>query len=616
MSVRENLRAGMRAARAGRRAEARAAFQAVVRDDPVNEMALLWLGYLADDPQASLTHITRALESHPQSPRAYAALQWAWQRVAAAPVGTVPGRQGTGPLPIPSRRRRVAQRAVAVLPVLGMVLLLAFLVGSTVGMPLLAEPPVRAALASAFTNSPPPTATNLPVPSTTPSPTPGPTDTPLPDVPLPTGTPSPTVSPTVAPSPSPIPSLLPTPAPATLVFPESFPIPGPQATVPSTTLLIPRPVLPVPVASDAINIVVLGSDQRPDWSEWHTDVVQVVSVQRDRGAVSVISVPRDLYLYIPGFWMSRINFADFYGEAYDYAGGGPALVRDTLLYNLGIRVDYFVRTNFDGLIGIVDTLGGVDIPVHCRLSDYWPYPDENGEYPTLTMEPGVRHMDGETALWYARSRKTTSVFSRERRQQQVLQALWRRVRDAGLLSQAPALWTEGRDMVETDLALADVLGLARVAHTLEVQNVRLYNIGADVVTPWTTPYGGAVFLPRWEDIQPMVAEAMAPIPEARMDRTYTPVEVWNGTSNPDWDLLAVDRLVRLGFPAVVGEPDRQDYAETQLIVFSERTKGTGVGYLQQTFHISDSQVIHRPGGDSTFGLRLIIGADYQTCPQR
>ena len=614
MSVRENLRRGMRAARAGRRAEAMAAFQVVLGEDPVNETALLWLGYLADDPQASLTHITRALESHPQSPRAYAALQWAWQRVAAAPVGTVPGRQGTGPLPIPSRRRRVAQRAVAVLPVLGMVLLLAFLVGSTVGMPLLAEPPVRAALASAFTNSPSPTATSLPVPSTTLSPTPGPTDTPLPDTLLPTGTPSPTASPTVAPSPSPVPSPLPTLAPATLVFPESFPIPGPQATVPSTTLPIPRPVLPVPVASDAINIVVLGSDQRPDWSEWHTDVVQVVSVQRDRGAVSVISIPRDLYLYIPGFWMSRVNFADFYGEAHDYEGGGPALVRDTLLYNLGIRADYFVRTNFDGLIGIVDTVGGVDIPVHCRLSDYWPYPDENGEYPILTMEPGVRHVDGETALWYARSRKTTSVFSRERRQQQVLQALWHRMRDAGLLSQAPALWKEGRDMVETDLALGDILSLAAVAHTLEEQNVRFYNIGAGVVTPWTTPYGGAVFLPRWEAIQPIVAEAMAPIPEARMDRIYMPVEVWNGTPNQDWDLLAVDRLVRLGFPAVVGEPDRQDYAETQLIVFSERTKGTGVGYLQQTFHISDSQVIHRPGGSSTFGLRLIIGADYETCP--
>ena len=373
--------------------------------------------------------------------------------------------------------------------------------------------------------------------------------------------------------------------------------------------------MPVPVAADAVNIVVLGSDQREDWMEWHTDVVQVVSIQRDRGVVSVISIPRDLYVYIPGFWMSRINFADFYGEAYGYEGGGPALVRDTLLYNLGIRVDYYVRTNFDGLIGIVDTMGGVDIPVHCHLSDFWPYPDDNGEYPILAMDPGVHHMDGETALWYARSRKTTNVFSRERRQQQVLQSLWHKARDAGMLSRVPALWKQGHEMVMTDLTLTDILNLAPVALRLEDQNVRFYNIGADVVTPWTTPYGGSVFLPRWEEIQPIVAEAMAPAPEARLGRTYMPVEVWNGTPDEDWDLLAADRLYRAGFPAVVGESDRRDYAETQLIVFNERIKGTGMGYLQQMFRVPDSQVIHHPGGSSTFGFRLIVGADYQTCPQ-
>ena len=398
-------------------------------------------------------------------------------------------------------------------------------------------------------------------------------------------------------------------------MPDPFPIPGPKAFVPSTTLPIPTPVQPVPVAGDAVNIVVLGSDQRPDWSQWHTDVVQVVSVQRDRGAVSVISVPRDLYMYIPSLWMSRINFADFYGEAHEYEGGGPALMRDTLLYNLGIRQDHYVRTNFDGLIGIVDAVGGVDIPVHCRLSDYWPYPDENGEYRILTMEPGVQHMDGETALWYARSRKTTSVFSRERRQQQILQALWHTGRDAGMLTQVPTLWKQGRDMVQTDLTLAEILDLARVALTLDDKNVRFYNIGADVVTPWTTPYGGAVFLPRWEDVQPIVAEAMVPIPEARLNRTYMPVEVWNGTARQDWGLLAIDRLFRAGFPAVVGKPDRQDYVETQLIIFSERMKGTGAGYLQQTFGVTDDQVIRQPGGSSDFGFRLIIGADYETCPE-
>jgi len=427
--------------------------------------------------------------------------------------------------------------------------------------------------------------------------------------------PSPTSSP-----PSPTPAVVTEPAgptlvPVAFVVPDPFPVPGPNQRIPSTTLVIPTPVQPVPVAADAINIAVLGSDQRPDWSEWHTDVVQIVSVQRDHGTVSVLSIPRDLYVYIPGFWMSRINFAHYYGEAYDYAGGGPQLLRDALLYNLGIRVDYYARTDFDGLIGIVDTLGGIDVPVHCRLSDHWPYPDEHGEYPILTLEPGVHHMDGETALWYARSRLTTSVFSREKRQQQVLQAIWRKARDTGLLSRVPALWKQGREMVETDLPFSLILDLARIALTLDEKNVRFYNIDADEVTPWVTPYGGRVYLPRWEAIEPVIAEAMAPPPETRLSRTYIPVEVWNGTPEPGWDVLAVDRLYRAGFPAVIGESDRHDYASTQMLIFGNPAKGDGADYLQKLFDLSDDQVIRLPGEKSTYPIRLIIGADYKTCPE-
>ncbi len=437
-----------------------------------------------------------------------------------------------------------------------------------------------------------------------------------------TRTPSPTLalSPTAVPSPTAGPTLTPTPASIGVVVPAPFPTLSPReyasaAAAISNALSIPTPVQPVPVAEEAINIVVLGSDRRPDWSSWRTDAIHVVSIQPSQGIVSVLSIPRDLYVYIPTFGMSRINFADYYGEAYNYEGGGPALVRDTLLYNLGIRMDRYVRTNFDGLIGIVDTLGGVDIPVHCRLSDYWPYPDANGEYPILTIEPGVHHMDGETALWYTRSRKTTSVFSRERRQQQVLQAIWRKIRSTRTLSQIPSLWEQGQQFVTTDIGLGELVALAPLAFNLQDHSVRFYNIGPDQVMPWTTPHGGAVFLPRWENIEPILAEMMAPASEARLDRTYSVVEVWNGTLNQNWGLLAADRVYRAGFPVVIGQPDRRNYPQTQLIVYARQSKGTGVEYLQQMFGLSDSQVTYDAKEASEYGFRLIIGADYQTCDQ-
>ena len=397
--------------------------------------------------------------------------------------------------------------------------------------------------------------------------------------------------------------------------PFSLAAPVPVAVTPtlSGTLPIPTPVPVAEMAPGTINIVVLGSDRRPDWDEWHTDVVQVVSIQPAIPAVTVLSIPRDLYVYIPGFWMSRVNFADMYGEVYGYEGGGPALVQQTLLYNLGIPVDRYVRTEFDGLIGILDALGGIDIPVHCQLEDHWPYPDENGEYPIKVLDPGVHHLDGETALWYARSRMTSSVFARERRQQQVLEAIWRTSRNLDLLPRIPQLWDPLRSMVVTDMTLGDVLTLAEVASRLEGKNVRFRNIGRQQITPWTTPMGGAVFLPNWEEVGPVVSEALEPVPEGRLWRALQTVEVWNGTQNLDWDQLAADRLLREGFGASVGESDRRDYSQSKLIDFTGTAKGSGVPYLQWMFNISPENVISAPDPNAGMQYRLIVGADYYTC---
>jgi len=381
----------------------------------------------------------------------------------------------------------------------------------------------------------------------------------------------------------------------------------------SGTTPVPTPVLVAEMAPGVINIVVLGSDRRPDWSTWHTDAVHIVSIQPLIPAVTVLSIPRDLYVYIPGFWMSRINFADVYGELYGYEGGGPALLQQTLLYNLGIPVDYYVRTDFDGLIGIVDVLDGVDIPVHCRLEDHWPYPDENGEYPIKVMEPGVHHMDGETALWYARSRVTSSVFARDRRQQQVLQALWRKARSLDLLSQIPQLWGQFQSMIVTDMEFDDVVRLTGMAFRLDEQNVRFRNIGRQHIIPWTTPKGGSVFLPNWEEIGPVVGDALGPMPEGRLWRKLQTVEVWNGTVNAGWDQLAADRLLREGFVTVIGQPNRRDYPQTQLIDFTSTTKGSGLPHLQWMFNLSAENVISAPDPGMPVAYRLIIGIDYQTC---
>jgi len=362
-----------------------------------------------------------------------------------------------------------------------------------------------------------------------------------------------------------------------------------------------------------VTILLLGSDQRPDWEDWHTDAVQYVVIHPEVPSAAILSIPRDLYVYIPGLWMSRINFAHMYGEVHEYDGGGPGLLNQTLLHNLGISADYYVKIDFDGLINLVDAMGGIDVPVHCRLEDFWPYTNEDGEYYRISLEPGVHHMDGELALWYSRSRTTTSVFSRDRRQQQVLEAIWRGAKQMSLVDAAASFYEQTTHLVETNLGLGNILSLAMTASQLEPTNIKRRNIGWSQVVPYTTQYGGGVYLPIWPEIEPVVADVLAPPATNRAGQDAVRVEVWNGTERADWDLLAADRLSRHGFTPLVREPDRRDYAETQIVTFDSNLKGSGVSQLQSLFGVSQDNLNYQRSDYPTAGIRLIIGGDYATC---
>jgi LCP family protein required for cell wall assembly len=381
----------------------------------------------------------------------------------------------------------------------------------------------------------------------------------------------------------------------------------------SSTYVIPTAVPRFTISEEAMTIVLLGSDRRPDWEHWNTDAIQYLVIYPKIPSVTVLSIPRDLYVYLPTFKPSRINTADMYGEVYEFDGGGFGLLNQTMLYNMGITADYYVKVNFQGLKGIVDALGGIEVPVHCLLQDYWPYPDENGDYPWFVLEPGVRHMDGRLALWYSRTRKTSSVFDREERQQQVLEGIWRKARDGGLLGAVPQLYEQYGHYVDTDLGWGNMLSLAKIAGQIEPSQVTLYNIGRNEVVPYTTKQGGFVFLPVWEHMSPVIERSLLPPSPSRAARNAIRVEVWNGTSQADWDDLAADRLYRNGFTPVLGSGNGQPFGQTHLQVFSDHAKGTGASVVQAIFGIDDADVSYLGAQDSDVKLRLILGQDYNPC---
>ena len=143
-----------------------------------------------------------------------------------------------------------------------------------------------------------------------------------------------------------------TPLLTTTPFPTPTPLPTTQPTPQVVTDA--QPVIDVP---DSVTFLLLGSDTRGGTS-FRTDTIVIAAVRPHDGQVSLISIPRDLWVNIPNVGMQRINTAYQYGENSDYAGGGPGLLKDTILYNFGLQIDHTAMVDFNGFRQIVSTIGG------------------------------------------------------------------------------------------------------------------------------------------------------------------------------------------------------------------------------------------------------------------
>lgn len=364
---------------------------------------------------------------------------------------------------------------------------------------------------------------------------------------------------------------------------------------------------------DVVNILLIGLDSTSNLKGQNTDVLIVVSVNKTTKQVSILSIPRDLWVYIPTYGWNRINTAHRRGYSLEYPGTGPALLIDTIEINFGLPIHNWARVDFAGFTKVVDELGGVDLAVACAVNLRFKPPTSEEEQ-EMVLLPGIYHMDGDTALKYVRTRRDGSDFDRSRRQHQFLKAMWSQFKSPDILARIPGLWTALSGSVKTNLGLDDLLSLARVGIDIKPQQVHSYYIGRTETMDWVTDEGWQVLLPRLDKIQLVLARLASP-PSAAGDQVAAEgatIELLNGTTRPNLPQFAADQLQWYGLQiSATGVADRTDYLKTQIIVFSDRPKA--VEMLAQVLKVRAAGILYQQGGGQGVDIRVILGADYDPC---
>lgn len=321
------------------------------------------------------------------------------------------------------------------------------------------------------------------------------------------------------------------------------------------------------------NILLLGTGNETHDGANLTDTIILASVDKSAGTVSMLSIPRDLFVEIDELYgWNRINSIlelvaqqEMYdnpamSEEQAYSKGFDVLVQ-TVSEILNIPIHYYARINFDGFTQIVDAIDGVDINVEEAIYDPL-YPADNGSihYQTFSVEVGLQHFDGETALKYARSRETTSDYSRSQRQQAVLSAIKEKALSLGVLTSPTKLkniYNAIGDNFTSDLSWEEIVYLAKIADKFDRENIYSWGLndnplstGGFLYTPPREEGEAFSLLPYVSDYSDIQLFANLVLLHPEVHASGTTYQALNGTTVNGVASQTLYYLIRFGFDVV------------------------------------------------------------------
>jgi len=239
------------------------------------------------------------------------------------------------------------------------------------------------------------------------------------------------------------------------------------------------------------NVLVLGIDRAPEGTDAsRSDTMILTTYHPIKPYLGMLSIPRDLWVPIPGVGENRINTAHFFAES-AVPGSGPQAALETVRENFGVRVNYYLRIRFNGLVDLINALGGLDIELEKPMAGY---------------PAGNHHLNGEQALAFVRDRGGTDDFFRMNQGQFFLKELVEQMLNPTSWARMPGVLTALFRSIDTNLPIWQWPRLGLTLLRIGPAGIDNQIISREMVKPFTTSDGAQVLLPVWEEIIKVVEE--------------------------------------------------------------------------------------------------------------
>ncbi len=385
---------------------------------------------------------------------------------------------------------------------------------------------------------------------------------------------------------------------------------------------VPSAGLPSPDPWDGVsrvNLLLMGLDYR-DWEAGdtpRTDTMILMTFDPLSNTAGMLSIPRDLWVPIPGFDYNKINTAYYLGEVYNLPGGGAGLAMKTVEEFLGVPIHYYAQIDFQAFVDFIDHIDGV------RLTFEEPMVlDRRGQWNTVTIEPGVVTLPGEYALAYVRARTGEGGdFDRARRQQHFIMAVRDRILEFDmmpkLVANAPQIYNDISAGVHTNMTLNEVIKLGWSVLEIDQNDIKSLVISNEYTTMAESEDGLDILRPVPDKIRLLrdevfgIGDILGPVAEGEMSEIIAKegarVSVRNGSSHAGLANETAEWLRQQGFN-IVEETNAEYTVFSQIHVYNSTPYA--LKFLAQAAGITSLNIYYYEDVENGFDIIAILGDDW------